>query len=98
MASKKRRVGEVLKEKRDFNADWTKADVMEDFTLKGVEFPPMIKWPVVILICERDGEEHRFATFSQVIINQAEELQNDLPLTCRLEEENSPAGKYYTLV
>lgn len=92
-----KRAGDILQEKLDFNADWKMEDLKADFVLRAYEDRHTGYGPAVILICERDGEEHRAVTWSTVLVDQVHQLARDLPLMARVEEKRGQHGSYYTL-
>lgn len=93
-----KRAGEVLGAAQDFEADWVLDDVGEDFVLVGVEHYDTGFGPAAVLVCERDGEEHRWVTWSTVIIDQVSKLADDLPVLARVDTQRGEQGWYYTLV
>lgn len=93
-----KRAGEVLGSQQDFDADWVLDDVAEDFVLLGFEERETGFGPAVVLLCERDGEQHRWVTWSVVIIDQVHNLADELPVLARVESNRGDQGWYYTLV
>lgn len=96
--SEMRRAGEVLGERQDFNADLVLEDVEDDFILTAFEDYETAFGPAVVLVCEIDGEPHRWVTWSTVILDQVHQLEEDLPVLARVDSRRGEAGWYYTLV
>ena len=91
------RAADIIKEQQDFGADWTMDDLQEDFVLLGFDMSKTSHGPCVILICERDGEEHRAVTWSKPIIEQTQQLYG-FPLLARIDRKRGQHGYYYTYV
>lgn len=95
---KRQRASDILAQEQQFDADWGLDDVRTDFAITGFESIETGAGDAYLVDTERDGQPHRWVTWSRVVGDQLQRLEPHFPVVARVEMVRGKQGFYYTLV